>query len=97
VTWPEASAAEDEQDERHGLHWKTRTLAGWAAGRPFAWVDDEITGTDRAWVAVHHPGPALLHRIDPVAGLTDADYLTLDQWLRAAIRRNAHANCGQPW
>ena len=26
VIWPEASAAEEEQDERQGLHWKTRTL-----------------------------------------------------------------------
>jgi hypothetical protein len=65
VIWPEASAAEEEQDERQGLHWKTRTLVRWAAGRTFAWADDEITSTDRAWVAMHHPGQALLHRVDP--------------------------------
>jgi hypothetical protein len=34
VTWPEPSAT-DEHDERDGLHWKTRTLISWAAGRPF--------------------------------------------------------------
>jgi hypothetical protein len=83
VDWPEPSEA-DEQDERHGLHWKTRALVAWAGGRPFAWVDDEITGTDRAWVAAHHRGPALLHRVDPRRGLTDADYLALADWLQRA-------------
>lgn len=84
VTWPEASVAEEEQDERRGLHWKTRALVHWAAGRTFAWVDDEITSTDRAWVTAHHPGQALLHRVDPATGLTSADYLTLGHWLRRA-------------
>ncbi|WP_030395349.1 HAD domain-containing protein [Kitasatospora purpeofusca] len=85
VSWPEPSDS-DEQDERHGLHWKTRALVDWAAGRPFAWVDDEVTGTDRAWVTAHHPGPALLHRVDPRIGLTDGDYAVLDSWLRRQIR-----------
>ncbi|MEV6236444.1 HAD domain-containing protein [Lentzea sp. NPDC051838] len=71
-------------DEPHdGLHWKTRGLVTLAGTRPFAWVDDEITGRDRAWVAEHHP-KALLHKVDPRHGLTDADYLELDAWLRRA-------------
>jgi hypothetical protein len=82
VTWPEMSAADEEQDVRQGLHWKTRTLVRWAAGRAFAWVDDEITGADRAWVAMSHPGWALLHCVDPGTGLTEADYRILGQWLR---------------
>jgi hypothetical protein len=81
VDWPEPSDV-DEQDERAGLHWKTRTLVDWAAGRPFAWVDDEITRADRAWVAEHHPGAALLHRVDHRQGLTDADYAALGAWIR---------------
>ena len=81
VIWPEPSDT-DEQDERDGMHWKTRALVDWAAGRSFAWVDDEITDTDRAWVSAHHRGQALLHRVDPRQGLIDADYLALDQWLR---------------
>jgi hypothetical protein len=81
VTWPEASAAEEEQDERQGLHCKTRTLVRWAAGRTFAWADDEITSTDRRWVAANHPGQALLHRVNPATCLTDADYLTLGRWI----------------
>ena len=80
VNWPEVSDF-DEQDERAGLHWKTRALVCWAAGRPFAWVDDEITGTDRVWVSAHHRGRALLHRVDPRRGLTDADYAALGEWL----------------
>lgn len=46
VAWPDPSD-EVERDVRAGLHWKTRTLVRWAAGRPFAWVDDEITDRDR--------------------------------------------------
>ncbi|OEJ28682.1 hypothetical protein AS594_33640 [Streptomyces agglomeratus] len=81
VIWPEPGDL-DHQDERNGLHWKTRALVEWAAGRPFAWVDDEVTDTDRAWVADHHQGHALLHRVDPCQGLTDGDYAALDSWLR---------------
>ncbi|MEV8477464.1 HAD domain-containing protein [Streptomyces sp. NPDC051173] len=81
VAWPEPSDT-DDLDERNGLHWKTRALVAWAAGRPFAWVDDEITDTDRTWVATHHQGHALLHRVDPRRGLTDDDYAVLKSWLR---------------
>ncbi|WP_225802457.1 HAD domain-containing protein [Streptomyces sp. NK15101] len=81
VVWPEPSDI-DEQDERAGLHWKTRALVDWAAGRPFAWVDDEVTDTDRAWVTAHHGGHALVHRVDARLGLTDGDYAALASWLR---------------
>ncbi|KUM92847.1 hypothetical protein AQI88_30305, partial [Streptomyces cellostaticus] len=75
VEWP-------DEDEPPGLlHWKTRPLVAWAAGRPFVWVDDELTEADRAWVAAHHPEPALLHRVDHRYGLTDADFTTLREWL----------------
>ncbi|GAA2587598.1 HAD domain-containing protein [Actinomadura fulvescens] len=84
VTWPDAPETE-QQDERDGLHWKTRTLVVWAAGRPFVWLDDEITNKDRAWVSAHHPGLALLHRVNPIHGITEADYRTLDEWLRTVV------------
>ncbi|CAM5498962.1 Secreted protein OS=Streptomyces cyaneofuscatus OX=66883 GN=G3I52_22030 PE=4 SV=1 [Streptomyces cyaneofuscatus] len=77
VSWPDEPPAEPERD---GLHWKTRTLVDRAAGRAFAWVDDEITETDRAWVERHHRGRALLHRVDPRHGLTDADFAALTAW-----------------
>ena len=76
MDWPDS----DEEPE-HGLHWKTTFLTRWAAGRPFVWLDDEITDADRRWVAAHHPRPALLHRVDPNLGLTDADFLVARQWL----------------
>ncbi|MEV7404438.1 HAD domain-containing protein [Streptomyces sp. NPDC091267] len=81
VVWPGPSE-EDERDARAGLHWKTRTLVAWSAGRDFVWVDDEITDADRAWVRAHHGERALLHRVDPGRGLTDADFRLLDAWLR---------------
>ncbi|GAA3015293.1 HAD domain-containing protein [Kitasatospora albolonga] len=81
VVWPEPTRADEEDDERHGLHWKTQTLVSLAAGRPFAWVDDELTDADRRWVAARHPGPALLHRVDPRRGLTEGDFAALRSWL----------------
>lgn len=66
-----------------GLLWKTRMLVAFAAGRPFAWVDDEIADDDREWVAAHHAGPVLLHRVDPEVGLTDDDFAVLREWGRA--------------
>ncbi len=83
VVWPEPSEAEERQDALHGLHWKTRTLTAHAAGRPYVWLDDEITDADRAWVAAHHPGRALLRRVDPRRGLTDEDFAAVEAWLRS--------------
>nr|WP_198946450.1 hypothetical protein [Pseudofrankia asymbiotica] len=80
VTWPEPSDL-DAHDERPGLHWKTRALVDWAAGRPFAWIDDEITNTDRTWVTAQHRGQFLFHRVDPRHGLADTDFRTLHRWL----------------
>ncbi|UXY24890.1 hypothetical protein N8I84_41315 (plasmid) [Streptomyces cynarae] len=81
VEWPDACA----EGSPRGLHWKTRRLVEWANGRPFIWVDDEISGMDRFWVAAQHPGPSLLHRVDPAKGLVDADFCALAGWLRAVI------------
>jgi len=74
VEWP-------DDDESGPVHWKTRGLVGWAAGRPFVWVDDEVTDADRAWVAAHHPGEALLHAVDPRRGLTRQDVAAIAGWL----------------
>lgn len=82
VTWPDPSDGEQREDQWFGLHWKTRTLVNWAAGRPFAWVDDEITDSDRDWVATHHRGRALLHRVEASRGLDQVDFAVLEEWLR---------------
>jgi hypothetical protein len=71
-----------EQDTTANLNWKTQCLISFAGGRPFVWVDDEITAVDRAWVAARHTGPALLHRVDANRGLTDSDLDVIQAWLR---------------
>lgn len=63
-----------------GLFWKTPEIVAWAQGRPFAWVDDQITDADRDWVLAHHRGPALLHYVDPKIGLTADDFTYLKDW-----------------
>ncbi|MFE4970552.1 HAD domain-containing protein [Kitasatospora sp. NPDC056651] len=78
VDWPV-----EERGGPEGVHWKTRELVAWADGRPFAWVDDEITDADRRWAAAHSPARALLHQVDPGRGLTEADFTSLEAWLRA--------------
>jgi hypothetical protein len=64
-----------------GLHWKTRDLIAWAGGRPFVWVDDEISKVDRDWVALDYAGHALLHRVDSRTGLTEDDLAVIERWL----------------
>jgi hypothetical protein len=81
VAWPDACA----DTSPRGLHWKTRHLVEWADRRPFIWVDDEISSMDRLWVAAQHPGPFLLHRVDPTKGLEDADFSVLADWLGAVV------------
>lgn len=61
-------------------HKKTRALVDYAAGRPFAWVDDEPTDRDRDWIAQHHPAPALVHVVVARRGLLDADFEALAAW-----------------
>jgi hypothetical protein len=63
------------------LHWKTATIVAFAAGRPMVWLDDELTGRDQEWVAMAHPARALLHRVDPRTGLTEADLDAVRGWL----------------
>ncbi|MFD6158038.1 HAD domain-containing protein [Nocardia sp. NPDC060256] len=82
VAWPDPSDEHQREDQWFGLHWKTRTLVNWAAGRPFVWVDDEITDSDRDWVATHHRSRALLHRVEASRGLERADFTVLEEWLR---------------
>lgn len=85
VEWLEQEAS----DAWEGLHWKTRTLHEWAAGRPYAWVDDEITAADHAWVAARCGERALLHHVSPQDGLTDADFDVLRSWLGERSRHES--------
>lgn len=60
-----------------GVHWKSAPLVAHADGRPFAWVDDEQTDEDHAHITATHPGPCLLHHVNPRIGLQDADFIAL--------------------
>ncbi|WP_084546416.1 HAD domain-containing protein [Glycomyces arizonensis] len=82
VHWPEASNEDEYEDRWFNLHWKTRTLVAWAGGRPFAWVDDEISDADVEWVAAHHHGRALLHPVAAAQGITHHDLEALAAWFQ---------------
>lgn len=75
IEWPRMFEADPD-----GLYWKTRHLVAWAAGRPFAWIDDMITDLDSAYVAREHGAPALLLRVDPRRGLRAGDWAALRGW-----------------
>ncbi|MEU7065022.1 hypothetical protein [Streptomyces sp. NPDC046161] len=63
-----------------GTFWKTQYVLEYAAGRPFAWIDDDITAEDREYVDRHHAARALLLRIDERIGLVGADFEALAAW-----------------
>lgn len=66
------------------VHWKTRPIGLYTGGRPFAWIDDEITDADRNHLAkVSSVGPHLLRHIDPRIGLSDWDISRLRKWAEA--------------
>jgi hypothetical protein len=82
VTWEADTGPEDHW---YGLHWKTRGLATWAGGRPFAWLDDEITPADQAWTHDHVKVPTFLQPINPHKGITPQNLDDLETWLRGCI------------
>ncbi|MFC9328499.1 hypothetical protein [Kitasatospora sp. NPDC057015] len=75
ITW-----SSPRREPGDGVFWKTPEIVAWAGGRAFAWVDDQVTDADRAWVEAHHDGPALLHRIEPRVGLVADDFTALGAW-----------------
>lgn len=68
------------QERPDGVHWKTERVVEYAAGRPFAWVDDELGDADEAYVTAHHQGPALLHHVNPRIGLREGDFAVLAEF-----------------
>ncbi len=63
-----------------GTFFKTAELVQHAAGRPFAWIDDDLSTPDRLYVEREHAGAALLHWVDPAKGLLDEDFDALAAW-----------------
>jgi hypothetical protein len=60
-----------------GVHWKTERIVAYAEDRPFAWVDDEQSPADEAFVAARHPTAALLQHVSPRLGLREPDFEAL--------------------
>ncbi|MEU6859295.1 HAD domain-containing protein [Glycomyces sp. NPDC046736] len=81
VRWPEPTPEGAQEDRWFNLHWKTRTLVAWASGRPFVWIDDEITADDSAWVVDNHPGRALLLPVKASLGVTEGDLDVVEAWV----------------
>ncbi|MFD9904077.1 hypothetical protein [Streptomyces sp. NPDC059063] len=71
------------QERPDAVHWKTAVLVEHADGRPFAWVDDEQSDLDQAYVAAHHHAPGLLHHVNPRIGLREDDFHTLARFARS--------------
>jgi hypothetical protein len=71
------------QERPDGVHWKTGPLVNYANGRPFAWVDDEQSDLDQAYVTTHHGGSGLLHHVNPRIGLREDDFCTLADFARS--------------
>ncbi|MFJ5837720.1 hypothetical protein ACIQGO_13315 [Streptomyces shenzhenensis] len=71
------------QERPDGVHWKTPPLVDYANGRSFAWVDDEQSGLDQAYVAAHHRAHGLLHHVNPRIGLREEDFRVLADFARS--------------
>ncbi|MCP3817124.1 hypothetical protein NLX86_02910 [Streptomyces sp. A3M-1-3] len=81
---PQASPAGGLRRAPAGTYWKTQYVLGYAAGRPFAWFDDEIT-MDRSHVDQKHLAAALLVHVDHRIGLTLPDFDALAYWAAALV------------
>ncbi|MFI0987382.1 HAD domain-containing protein [Streptomyces exfoliatus] len=78
VDWPQMHGKAPR-----GTFWKTQYILEYAEGRPFAWVDDDITSYDHEYVEQNHLAAALLLRVDPRIGLIRPDFDALADWAAA--------------
>jgi hypothetical protein len=78
VEWTTQDVIAEPDD---GTFWKTHRVAAYAAGRPFAWFDDQIEPADVDWCAARYPAPTLLLPIDPALGLRDGDFDAVARWV----------------
>lgn len=68
------------------LHWKTRAVAEYTAGRPFVWVDDEHTAADEEYLKSSGVGRFRLHNVDPHVGITAVDIDAISRWPDPRLR-----------
>lgn len=93
ITWPEGvkTPTSPYRKSEPAVFWKTTTVVEYAAGRPFAWIDDDLTDLDREYVGAHHDGPALLHWVSPRTGLLQPDYDALTAWAKSLTAEETNA------
>lgn len=60
-------------------HWKIDVMDAYAAGRPVAWIDDNVADSGRAW-ARRRAEPTLTIETDPAVGVTDDHVVELLAW-----------------
>ncbi|MEV7014135.1 hypothetical protein AB0N02_47150, partial [Streptosporangium sp. NPDC051022] len=67
---------------RGDVMFKTPHIADWVKGRPFVWLDDDLTARDEAFLT-DHPGVGnfLIIHVDAEQGLTDDDLAEARSWL----------------
>ena len=65
-----------------GEMFKTPHVAGYVAGRPFVWFDDQVARNDEQYLAAHPGvGPFRLIPVDPRYGLADEHLAEARAWL----------------
>lgn len=69
-----------------GTYFKTHDIVKYVKGRPFAWVDDEVSTYDMAYVQENHPAPAYLCHVSPMTGLTQEHFTRLRKWAERGMR-----------
>jgi hypothetical protein len=66
--------------------WKIAAIGEYAAGRPAAWIDDNIGAAGRRWAELRET-PTLVVETTPLAGITRAHTEQLVRWARAVAIR----------
>jgi len=63
------------------VYTKTPNIAAACGGRPFAWLDDEITQADVEWMDRNCSTPHLLVPVSAATGITRSHLDTVAQWV----------------
>ena len=71
-----------------GTYFKTHEVASYVRGRPFAWVDDEVSEFDEQYLKDVLDVPVLLRKIDPAVGLAEDDFAELRMWAEGKASSN---------
>lgn len=71
------------QPQKGDLNRKTRAIVKHAAGRPFAWLDDEMGEVDKTHAIANHHGEFCMVQVSPITGITEHHIEVLKCWLES--------------